>query len=111
MKEVFGGAGWTQWPEDIRMHYGPALDYYRTKLYFDVEFHKYLQFKFDQQWTKLKKYANDKDKLNQKMAELYRKENISPMSGCLPMLISMPLLFIMFAASFLKILSKFIGSI
>ncbi|MBO5502415.1 MAG: YidC/Oxa1 family membrane protein insertase, partial [Clostridia bacterium] len=45
-----------------------------------------------------KKYANDKDKMNQKMAELYRKENISPMSGCLPMLISMPLLFIMFAA-------------
>ncbi|MBE5794487.1 MAG: YidC/Oxa1 family membrane protein insertase [Clostridiales bacterium] len=45
-----------------------------------------------------KKYANDKDKMNQKMAELYRKENISPMSGCLPLLISMPLLFIMFAA-------------
>ncbi len=45
-----------------------------------------------------KKYANDKDKLNQKMSELYRKENINPMSGCLPLLISMPLLFIMFAA-------------
>ena len=45
-----------------------------------------------------KKYANDKDKLNQKMAELYRRENVSPMSGCLPLLISMPLLFIMFAA-------------
>ena len=59
-KMFFGGANWTQWPDDIRMHYGPALDYYRTKLYFDVEFHKYLQFKFDQQWTKLKKYANDK---------------------------------------------------
>ncbi|MBR4067361.1 MAG: YidC/Oxa1 family membrane protein insertase [Clostridia bacterium] len=44
------------------------------------------------------KYANDKDKLNQKMSELYRKENINPMSGCLPMLLSMPLLFIMFAA-------------
>ena len=42
------------------MHYGPALDYYNTKLYFDVEFHKYLQFKFAQQWFKLKKYANDK---------------------------------------------------
>ena len=39
----------TQWPEDIRKHYGPALDYYREKLYFEVEFHKYLQFKFDQQ--------------------------------------------------------------
>jgi YidC/Oxa1 family membrane protein insertase len=45
-----------------------------------------------------KKYANDKEKLNQKMSELYRKENINPMSGCLPLLFSMPLLFIMFAA-------------
>ena len=60
VKEFFGGANWTQWPEDIRMHYGPALDYYNTRLYFDVEFHKYLQFKFAQQWFKLKKYANDK---------------------------------------------------
>ncbi|MDD3336080.1 MAG: YidC/Oxa1 family membrane protein insertase [Eubacteriales bacterium] len=51
------------------------------------------------QLTKLqKKYANDKEKLNVKMSELYRKEHINPMSGCLPMLISMPVLFIMFAA-------------
>jgi len=60
VREFFGGAGWTQWPEDIRMHYGFALDYYREKLYFDVEFQKYLQFKFYEQWSKLKKYANDK---------------------------------------------------
>ena len=60
VREFFGGAGWTQWPEDIRMHYGPALDYYREKLYFEVEFHKYLQYKFWEQWSKLKKYANDK---------------------------------------------------
>ena len=44
------------------------------------------------------KYANDQDKLNQKMSELYRKEHVSPMYGCLPMLIQMPILFIMFAA-------------
>ncbi|MDD3921434.1 MAG: YidC/Oxa1 family membrane protein insertase [Eubacteriales bacterium] len=51
------------------------------------------------QITKLqKKYANDKDKLNQKTAELYRKEHINPLSGCLPMLISLPVLFAMFAA-------------
>ena len=37
-----------------------------------------------------KKYANDKEKLNQKTAELYRKERINPLSGCLPMLISFP---------------------
>ena len=45
-----------------------------------------------------KKYANDKEKLNQKMAELYRKEKINPLSSCLPLLISMPVLFAMFAA-------------
>lgn len=45
-----------------------------------------------------KKYANDKEKLNQKTAELYRKEHINPLSGCLPMLISLPVLFAMFAA-------------
>ena len=45
-----------------------------------------------------KKYANDKEKLNQKTAELYRREKINPMSGCVPMLITMPILFIMFAA-------------
>ena len=60
VREFFNGAGWTQWPEDIRMHYGPALDYYREKLYFQVEFQKYLQFKFYEQWSALKKYANDK---------------------------------------------------
>lgn len=45
-----------------------------------------------------KKYANDKEKLNQKTAELYRREGISPMSGCLPMMVSMVILYIMFAA-------------
>ncbi len=60
VKNFFGGVSWTAWPQDIRMHYGFALDYYREKLYFDVEFQKYLQYKFTQQWTALKKYANDK---------------------------------------------------
>ncbi len=44
-----------------------------------------------------KKYKDDKDKLNRKMQELYRKEKISPLSGCLPMLIQLPILFAMFA--------------
>ena len=44
------------------------------------------------------KYANDRDKLNQKMSELYKKEHVSPMSGCLPMLIQLPILYLMFFA-------------
>lgn len=45
-----------------------------------------------------KKYANDKDKLNQKTSELYRKEKINPLSGCVPMLITFPILIAMFGA-------------
>lgn len=45
-----------------------------------------------------KKYANDKDKLNAKIQELYRKEQVNPLSGCLPMLLSFPILIIMFGA-------------
>lgn len=60
VRAYLGDKGWTQWPEDIRMHYGNAIDYYSEKLYFDIEFQKYLQFKFYEQWSKLKQYANDK---------------------------------------------------
>lgn len=45
-----------------------------------------------------KKYANDKQKLQQKQSELMRKEGYNPLSGCLPMLIQMPILFAMFGA-------------
>ena len=45
-----------------------------------------------------KKYANDKDKLNAKMAELYKKEHIHPLSSCLPLLLTWPVLIIIFGA-------------
>lgn len=45
-----------------------------------------------------KKYANDRAKLQQKQSELMRKERYSPLSGCLPLLIQMPILFAMFGA-------------
>ena len=45
-----------------------------------------------------KKYAGDQEKLNQKMMELYKREHVSPTAGCLPMLISLPILWIMFSA-------------
>ncbi len=60
LKDFFRGAEWPDWPEDISRRWGYALDYYHQVLYFDVEFHKYTQFKFDQQWKALKSYANRK---------------------------------------------------
>lgn len=35
-------------------------------------------------------YADDKQKQSQAMMELYRKEKINPMGGCLPILVQMP---------------------
>lgn len=36
-----------------------------------------------------RKYANDKEKLNEKMSELYKEEGYNPMGGCLPMIVQM----------------------
>jgi YidC/Oxa1 family membrane protein insertase len=44
------------------------------------------------------KYPNEKDAMKKQQAtmELYQKAGISPMGGCLPMLLQMPILFAMF---------------
>ena len=44
------------------------------------------------------KYANDKEKLNQKIAELYKKEHVNPLSSCLPLLLTWPILIAVFGA-------------
>lgn len=60
VKNCFEGKAWSEWAEDIRLRWGFALDYYRETCYYEIEFYKYLQFQFAQQWTKLKDYANEK---------------------------------------------------
>ena len=51
-----------------------------------------------QQMALQKKYANDKEKLNAKLAELYKKEHINPLSSCLPLLLTWPVIIAVFAA-------------
>ena len=58
VKDRFEGIPWTEWAEDIRLRWNNALDYYRKELYFEIEFQEYMQFKFYEQWAKLKAYAN-----------------------------------------------------
>lgn len=60
VKKLFSNKSWDQWPEDIRRHYGYAMDYYRKTLYYEIEFYKYMQFKFMEQWVALKNYANER---------------------------------------------------
>jgi YidC/Oxa1 family membrane protein insertase len=43
-----------------------------------------------------KKYAGNPQKLNQETADLYKREGVNPMSGCLPMLLQIPIFFAMY---------------
>ncbi len=58
--ERFENHSWIEWAEDIRRRWGYSLDYYRRELKEEIGFWKYLQYKFHEQWKKLKAYANEK---------------------------------------------------
>ena len=38
------------------------------------------------------RYKNDKETLNKKMSELYQREGVNPLAGCLPLIIQMPIM-------------------
>ncbi len=45
-----------------------------------------------------KRYANNPQKMNQLISELYKENNASPMAGCLPMLVQMPIIMAFYGA-------------
>lgn len=53
--------------------------------------------------TLQEKYADDKMKFSQEMAAIYKKEGISPMGGCLPMLLQWPILFALYKVLYISI--------
>ncbi len=60
VKKCFDGASWKDWATDIRLRWDYSLDYYYRTYPSEIEFYEFLQYKFFEQWTKLKAYANDK---------------------------------------------------
>ena len=60
IKNSFGGISFIEWDEPVRKRDGKALDEYRGRYSDEVEFYRFLQYKFHLQWKDLKKYANDK---------------------------------------------------
>ncbi len=42
------------------------------------------------------KFKDDKERLNKEMMELYRRYKVNPMSGCLPMVIQIPIFFALY---------------
>lgn len=58
VKKALGDGPWTDWPEDIRLRRADAVAGYRSELAEEIEFHVFLQYKFDEQWQTLLAYAH-----------------------------------------------------
>ncbi len=61
---------------------------------------KELQPKVKAIQEKYKKYGNDmtmKAKMNQELQELYKKEGVNPLGGCLPMVVQIPIFFAIYS--------------
>ena len=60
LKEYFGGKAWNEWDFDIRIGNPKAKEEYSSRLTKEIEFWKYVQYKFYEQLSKLREYANNK---------------------------------------------------
>lgn len=58
LKDAHGGKSWCEWEDPIRLREEKAVASARKKYAEDMEFYAFLQFKFFEQWYKLKEYAN-----------------------------------------------------
>ena len=53
-KNKFEGTSWIDWEEEIKFRNKKSIQELKEELYHDIEFYKFVQFKFFEQWTKLK---------------------------------------------------------
>jgi len=62
VKQSFGMCSWTEWPdESIRNREQNAVEKYTRKYRDEINFWKFLQFKFYQQWNSFREYVNSKN--------------------------------------------------
>ena len=60
VKDSFQSLSWTEWEEDIRFRKPEAIKKYQKKYKDEIEFYSFCQYKFYEQWGKLRTYANEK---------------------------------------------------
>lgn len=59
VKDYNDGKSWTEWEKSIKFRRAEAVVQYSKTLADEIGFWKFVQFKFFEQWNKLKGYAND----------------------------------------------------
>lgn len=60
VKNHFGSKEWLLWDDDIKNRQPEAVRKYSDLLKSEIEFWSFVQFKFSEQWSRLKEYANSK---------------------------------------------------
>lgn len=60
VKDSFDGREWLLWDEDIRFRKPEAVKAYSRKFEEEIAFYEFCQFKFYEQWNRLRAYANSK---------------------------------------------------
>ncbi len=60
-KNKFEGTSWTDWESEIKFRDEESVQELKEELKDDIEFYKFVQYKFYEQWNQLKEYANDKE--------------------------------------------------
>lgn len=60
LKQYCGGLPWYRWPAALRDRRPKALAEMRERLADEIDYHRFIQFLFDQQWAALHTYANSK---------------------------------------------------
>ena len=60
VKNFHGGVSWTNWSEDIAFRIDGAVEKWTKKLKTEIDYQKFLQFKFNEHWQNVKKYAHEK---------------------------------------------------
>jgi 4-alpha-glucanotransferase len=60
LKDEHGGGPWIDWEPPLRVRDPEKLDEARARLSEAIEFHRFTQFVFFEQWMALKRYANER---------------------------------------------------
>lgn len=61
LKENHNYRPWNEWEEGLKLRKAKAIKEAKEKYQETIDFHKFVQYEFTKQWTKLRKYAKDNE--------------------------------------------------
>ena len=58
LKDSFGGKSFSTWPKELKLHQKDAVKKAAEKYKEEILFYEFMQYEFEREWYKLRKYAN-----------------------------------------------------